>query len=154
MRLVALLSLVVAAVIPVGCGSGGGVEEGAVVSVYAVAPACAGAKRELAREGSRAGEVRVRAICLGKAGAGGKVDLAAIGANARRATEDSSTVGYIGEATAAATKFSSPILEAAGIAQLSGMSGEAAMNRLLAAIEAAGGAGNLREVVDEKIAGG
>jgi hypothetical protein len=91
--------------------------------------------------------------CLGQAGSGGEIDLAAIGANARRATEDSSTVGYIGEATAGGTKFSSPILESAGIAQLSGMSGQAAMKRLLAAIEAAGGAGNLREVVDEKISG-
>jgi hypothetical protein len=137
----------------VGCGSGGGVQEGAVVSVYAAAPLCAGAKRALAKGGGRSGEVRVRLACLGQAGSGGEIDLAAIGANARRATEDSSTVGYIGEATAGGTKFSSPILESAGIAQLSGMSGQAAMKRLLAAIEAAGGAGNLREVVDEKISG-
>lgn len=129
-------------------------QEGAVVSVYAAAPLCAGAKRELARDRGRSGKVLVRVVCLGDASSGGGLDLAVIGAGARRATEDSSTVGYIGETTAAATRFSSPIVESAGIAQLSEMSGQAAMKRLLGAIEAAGGAGNLREVVGEKISAG
>ena len=96
----------------------------------------------------------MRVVCLGDASSGGGLDLAVIGADARRATEDSTTVGYIGETTPAATRFSSPILESAGIAQVSGMSGQAAMERLLGAIEAAGDAGNLREVVDEKISAG
>lgn len=135
-----------------GCG-GGGVEEGATVSVYVAAPLCAGAKQEIARRGARVGEVRVRTVCLAGVGAAGRTDLAVIGANARRATEDSSTVGYIGETTAAATRFSSTILESAGIAQVPGTSGRAAMGKLLSAIEAAGDAGNLREVVDEKVSG-
>jgi branched-chain amino acid transport system substrate-binding protein len=135
-----------------GCG-GGGIEEGATVRVYAAAPLCAGAKRELFRHGARAGAVQVQVLCLAAAPGGGGT-LASVGANARRATQDSSTVGYIGEATPQATKFSSTILESAGIAQLSGMSGGSAMARLLSAIEAAGKAGNLREVVDEKISGG
>ena len=105
-------------------------------------------------DGGRSGKVRVRVVLLGDASSSGGLDLAVIGAGARRATEDSSTVGYIGETTAAATRFSSPIVESAGIAQLSEMSGQVAMKRLLGAIEAAGGAGNLREVVDEKISAG
>jgi hypothetical protein len=137
----------------VGCG-GGGVEQGATVSVFATAPLCAGAKSELARHGDQAGSVRVRVLCLaGDAGGRGRLDLAAIGADARRATEDSTTVGYIGETSERATRFTSPILGAAGIAQISGTSGRAALARLLAAIEAAGDAGNLREEVRKEIAG-
>jgi hypothetical protein len=127
------------------------VEKGATVSVYVAAPLCAGAKQELSRRGARTGEVRVRAACLAGSEGGGRIDLAAIGANARRATEDSSTVGYIGETDPRATRFSSTILESAGIAQVSGMSGRAAMAKLLDTIEAAGDAGNLREAVDERI---
>ena len=136
----------------VGCGSGG-VEEGATVKVYVAAPLCAGAKREIARRGPRIGEVRVRGVCLARSESGGRIDLAAIGANARRATQDTSTVGYVGETDPRATRFSSAILESAGIAQLSGISGQAAMARLLNAIEAAGSADNLREAVDDEISG-
>src|SRR5262249_14418404 len=100
-----------------------------------------------------AGEVRVRTVCLAGSEAGGRIDLAAIGADARRATEDSSTVGYIGETDPRAARFSSTILESAGIAQVSGAPGAGAMAKLIEAMEAAGGADNLREVVDEEISG-
>jgi hypothetical protein len=133
-----------------GCGDGG-VEEGATVSVYVASSLCAGAKRELARHGSRIGSVRVRATCLPGPGGRGRIDLATIGADARRATEDSTTVGYIGEAEPGATKFSSPILEAAGIARVAASSGRVGMARMLAAIDSAGDAGNLREAVAEQI---
>ena len=66
-------------------------------SVYVAAPLCAGAKRELGRRDGRAGEVRVRAVCLRAGGRSGESALAVIGADARRAIEDSTTVGYIGE---------------------------------------------------------
>lgn len=141
-----------ASIAAAGCG-GGGVEEGTTVRVYAAAPLCAGAKGELSRHGERAGSVRVQVLCLDTA-PGGRWTLASVGANARRATEDSTTVGYIGETTSQATKFSSTILESAGIAQLSGMSGRSAMARLFSAIDAAGDAGNLREAVDDEISGG
>ncbi len=124
------------------------------MSVYVAAPLCAGARQEIGRRGERVGEVRVRAVCLAPSESGGRIDLAAVGANARRATQDSSTVGYIGESDPRATRFSSTILESAGIAQLSGMSGRAAMARLAEAIEAAGKADNLREVVADEISGG
>jgi branched-chain amino acid transport system substrate-binding protein len=144
-----------------GCGEEG-VAEGATVTVYVSAPLsgedaaeggrlCAGAQRELARNGARAGEVRVRAICLDDTGGGSRWTLVAVGANARRASEDSTTVGYIGEPDPAAARFSRPILESAGIAQLTGMSGAAAMSELLDAIRAAGGSGGLRESVDDAL---
>lgn len=153
------------AVLAAGCGAGEGVDQGATVAVYVSGPLsgpegtagraqCGGARRELARHGPRAGQVQVRVVCIGSAADGGKWTLAGVGANARRATEDSTTVGYIGETSPPATKFSSTILEAAGIAQVSGISGASAMARILSAIEAAGDAGNLREVVDEEISGG
>jgi hypothetical protein len=121
------------------------------VSVYVAAPLCAEAKRELAREGGQAGDVRVRAVCLPSAESDGKLDLARIGANARRATEDSTTVGYIGEPTRAATRFSEPILESAGIAQISESSGAAAVQKLLRAVDEAGDSGSLRESVDDEL---
>lgn len=61
-----------------------------------------------------------------------------MGANARRAVEDSTTIGYIGEPGAVASRFSRPILETAGIPQLSTGSGAADIRKLLDAIERAG----------------
>jgi hypothetical protein len=119
-----------------GCGGEGGVAEDASVSVYVVAPLCAEAEEELARHGAEAANLRVRAICLPSAESSQKLDLAQIGANARRATEDSSSIAYIGEPTEAASRFSEPILEAAVISQYAGISGAQAMRKLLADLEA------------------
>jgi branched-chain amino acid transport system substrate-binding protein len=134
-----------------GCGEGGGVAKGAVVSVYVAAPLCAEAERELARDGGRAGDVRVRVICLSSAESSRKLDLATIGANARRATEDATTIGYIGEPTRAASRFSEPILESAGIAQLSDISGAAGMTKLLRAVDEAGDSASLRASVNDAL---
>jgi hypothetical protein len=134
-----------------GCGESEGVEEGATVSVYVAAPLCPEAERELARDGGRAGGVRVRAVCLPSFESSQKLDLAQIGANARRATEDSTTIGYIGEPTRAATRFSAPILESAGIAQLSESSGAIAMRKLLRAADEAGDGGSLRQSVNDTL---
>jgi hypothetical protein len=106
------------------------------VSVYVDLSLCAEAKRELAREGGSAGDVRIRAVCLPGAESGGRLDLAATGANARRATEDSASVAYL-EAPGPANEFSHPILDEAGIAWVNASSGAAAMKRLLGAIEGA-----------------
>lgn len=130
-----------------GCGESEGVASGATVSAYVAAPLCAEAKRELAREGGRAGDLRLRVVCLPLAESEHRLDLATIGANARRATEDSTAVGYIGEPTRAASRFSEPILESAGIAQLSESSGAAAMRKLLKAVAEAGDSSSLRESV-------
>ncbi len=150
--LAASLALVAACVLLVGagCGGGEGADAGATVSVYAAASLCAEAKSELAREGGRAGDVHVRVVCLPSAESSRKLDLAQIGANARRATEDAAAVGYIGEPSRAASRFSEPILETAGIAQLPQTSGKAAMKKLLQAVEE-GSSGSLRASVLDKL---
>ncbi|HSK49204.1 MAG TPA: hypothetical protein VK889_01780, partial [Solirubrobacterales bacterium] len=99
-----------------GCGETG-VSAGATVSVYVAAPLCAGAERGLEDAGEEAGDVRVRAVCLEPTESKGRLDLAIIGANARQATEDSTSVGYL-EPPGRPVRFSLPILEEAGIAQL------------------------------------
>jgi hypothetical protein len=156
-----------------GCGAGGEVAEGATASIYVAGALCPGAIKELERHGGEAGGLKVRAICLPDVEAGGgseveadgqsagassgggrvgKLKLSQIGANARRATEDSTTIGYIGEPTAAANRFSAPILEAADIPQLSQTPGAAAMAKLLQALEKASGkSGSLRQSVLEEL---
>ncbi len=130
-----------------GCGEGGGVSAGATVSAYVVAPLCGGAKRELTRAGGQAGDIRVRAVCLANARSGDRLSLAQIGANVRRATEDSTAVAYLEPPDPAAKRFSDPILESAGIPRIASNSGAAAMARLLRAIRETGGSGSLREAV-------
>jgi ABC-type branched-subunit amino acid transport system substrate-binding protein len=153
-----LAVVALAALLASGCGGGEGVAENATVTVYVSAPLsggqaaagramCTGAKRELAQAGGRAGDVRVRAVCLDDTGGSRRWTLAALGANARQAVEDSTTVGYIGELDPAAAPFSRSILKEAGIAQLSDSSGAAAMSRLLDAVREAGSSESLRAAV-------
>jgi hypothetical protein len=131
-----------------GCGEGEGTAAGATVAAYVEAPLCVGARRELASEGGRAGSVRVRAVCLKGVREGRRLDLATVGANARRATEDSATVAYV-EAPATPS-FSRPIVEAANVAVIRDRSGQVAMQRLLGAIGEAG-SGSLRDAVREAL---
>lgn len=70
-----------------------------------------------------------------------------VGANARRAAEDSSTVAYISTPNAAALQASRPILESVHIAQLPDISGAAAMKKLLPIIRGSQNASSLREAV-------
>jgi hypothetical protein len=133
-----------------GCGAAEGVEAGARVTVYVVPPQCGGARSVLDRSGGRAGELRVRLICVADAEAGGGLNLATVGANARRAIEDSSAVGYI-EAPGPAARHSVPILEEAKITVVESGSGAASMNMLLDAIRAAGTASGLREAVGDEL---
>jgi len=120
-----------------GCGGGEGAEAGASVRVYVDAGLCAAAKAELAAAGGGAGDLRVGAVCLPSARRGGGVDLAAAGANARRATEDSTAVAYLLPSNRTITDFTTPILAAAGIPSITTSSGKAAMARTLQAIESA-----------------
>lgn len=149
----AAVAVVLALLGVVGCGAEG-VSGGATVHVYASAPLsgpeaalgkgfCSDARKALARAGGRAGDVRLRLTCLDDAH-GARWRLAAIGANARRATEDSATVAYLGEPQAKAARFSETILEAAGVGQVAGPSGAAAMTSVLKAVGEAGGAEDLR----------
>jgi branched-chain amino acid transport system substrate-binding protein len=163
-RCAAALALLALALGASGCG-GGGVAKDALLTIYVSAPLhgrqatagrrmCAGAEGALARHGGRAGDVRLRVVCLDDTGGAPHWRLAAVGADARRATEDSSTIAYIGELEPVATRFSRPIVEAAKIAQVRGPSGTAAMTRVLKAIESAGDTGQLREAVSEGLEGG
>jgi hypothetical protein len=130
----------------VGCGEAG-VADDAVVTAYVAAPLCAEAKRELAREDGRAGDIRVRIVCLRETEAGKRLDLAAVGANARSATEDSAAIGYV-ESRGPATRFSRPIVDSAGIAFVNASSGKAGTARLLDAIREADSS-SLRESVHD-----
>lgn len=131
-----LAALALCGALAIGCGEGG-VAEGATVSVYVAAPLCQAAERELQREGGEAGEVEVRAVCLPAVEAKGRADLATAGANARRATEDSTSVAFL-EAPGPAAKFSQSIVEAAGIAWVKTDSGSAAMRPILSALDEVG----------------
>jgi hypothetical protein len=134
-----------------GCGGAEGVAENALLSAYVSAPLCLDAKQELVEQGGRAGDVRVRAVCVGDVGAAGESRLAAIGAAARRASEDSSSVAYVGTPEPVAVRFSEPILEEAGIVRISSRSGAAAMERVLRALRGSGDAASLREAVYERL---
>jgi len=119
----------------VGCGESSGVAAGATVTAYVAGPLCAEAKRELAKHGAEAGDLHVRAVCLPSTEVGKQLKLAQIGANARRATEDASSIAYIGEPTRAASRFGETILEEAGISQYPAVSGASGMRELLKALE-------------------
>ena len=114
----------------IGCGSEDGVDEGAVVTVYVAKEQCADAKRNLERFEGRAGELRVQDVCLAPAKDGKRLDLAVLGENARRATEDSSTVAFI-EGPGASNRYTEPILEEAEVALVSTGSGATSMGRVL-----------------------
>jgi hypothetical protein len=137
----------VAVLLPIaGCGEGSGVEKGATVSVYAGAAVCPRAKRELGRAGAEAGAVRVRVVCIEPVETGGRLDLAAAGANARRAVEDSSAVAYL-EAPGRAVGFIRPILDEAEIRLLVESSGAEGLATVLDALRSRGTGESPRESV-------
>ncbi|MEX2107377.1 MAG: hypothetical protein WD827_00645 [Solirubrobacterales bacterium] len=122
------------------------------MTVYAAAATCHQAQRAVENEGGRVGSLRIRVRCLPGVEKNGRFNLATIGANARRATEDSSTIAYIGEVEPRATRFSEPILEEAGIAQLPEMPGSKAMHKILDAIRSVDtSSGSLRESVRDEL---
>jgi hypothetical protein len=128
-----------------GCGEGEGVAEDATVAVYVAAPLCPEA------EGGRAGGVEVQVLCLEPVERRGRLDLAQVGANARRATEDSTAIAYV-EHRGPAGRFSKPIVDSAGIAWINASSGASAMQRLLDAVEDAD-SNALRSSVHEALSG-
>jgi len=134
-----------------GCGGGDGISDDAVFTAYVEAPLCAEAERELAQRGAGVEHFRVRIACLPRTQKNKFFDLSQIGSNARRATEDSSSIAYVAEPGKGANAFSLPILEEADIPQLTATSGATAISRLLLAIEEAGDAGSLREAVSEAL---
>jgi branched-chain amino acid transport system substrate-binding protein len=161
-RLPALLLLCALLAPLAGCG-GGGASSGATVTVYLSAPLrapggrqgrtlCAEAKTALARAHARAGDLHVRTICLDAGTPTGTWTLPRVGANARRAVEDSTTVAYIAEPTSQARLQSRPIIESAGIAEVVPSSGSSSMHQILHAIAAAN-TESLRDSVRESLSG-
>jgi hypothetical protein len=133
-----------------GCGEGGAAK-GATVSVYVSAPLCPAAERELGRERAGVEDLHVRAVCLPPAESRGRLDLARIGAGARRATEDATTVAYLA-APGPGARFSQTIVESADIAWLETGSGAAAVRHILKALES-GGSSSPRDEVRESLSG-
>jgi branched-chain amino acid transport system substrate-binding protein len=91
-----------------------------------------GARMALAAAGGRVGDLAVRARYLDDAvGAphGTGWSPAAVGANARRATEDTSSVAYIGDLQSGASRTSEPITNAAHLLQVSPASGAVDLTR-------------------------
>ncbi len=144
-------ALLVAAALGLGvAGCGGGDASGATVSVYVAAPLCRAARAELASHGVTAGHFKIAVRCLApSAKAGGGIDLAADGSNARRATEDTSAVATL-EAPGPGNKFTRPILESAGIPLVTSASASKGMKRIIEAVEGAGSSG-VREAVREAL---
>jgi hypothetical protein len=122
------------------------------VRAYVVQPLCAEAEQQLQRAGGRAGDVRVEAVCLPRVESERQLDLATVGANARRATEDSTAVAYL-EASGSGNEFAEPILESAEIPSIHASSGRQAMAQLLRAIDDADSSGSLRASVSEELDG-
>ena len=119
------------------------------MTVYAGVPVCAAAKAELAHSGPQAGSVRVRLFCTRPVETKGRLDLAAAGADARRAVEDSRTIGYI-EARGPVTPFIRPILEEPEIALITDSSGAHGMAKVLDALRSRGDSETPREAVWER----
>lgn len=81
-----------------------------------------GAELALADAGGEAAGTAVDLEVLDDAGSGGW-DAARAGANARRATQDSTAIAYLGELESGATRTSLPITNEAGLLQVSAGSG-------------------------------
>jgi hypothetical protein len=135
---VALCALVLATVGAVGCGEEEGVADDGVVTAYVEAPLCQRGQVAVVQNESGDG-VSMKLVCLPAArgpelgqgvGGGREVDLATAGANARRATEDSTTIVYIEADDPGVSRSTHPILEAAGIGWLTAASQREAINRL------------------------
>jgi len=144
-RLLVVPVLALLIVLASGCGEEGAAG-GATVTVYVSAPlrgaeAAAGRRlcdeaREQAGQGGDGEELRLRVVCLDTSEGDRAWTLAQVGANARRATEDSTAVAYVGEPDPEARRQSRPIVAAAEIAELGGMSGREAVSAVRAAIAA------------------
>lgn len=133
-----------------GCGEEG-VAEGATLSVYVSQPLCGEARAALREADSKAGDFSLRAVCVNDSGGRGDARLAAIGAAARQATEDSSSIAYVGTPARTAIRFSEPILEEADLIRISNSSGKAAVSQLLEALERVSDAGSLRPALSDEL---
>ena len=132
------LALGALALAAAGCGTAGsGIEAGESVTVYVSMPlrgpeaaagsdVVRGAKLALADATGKAGKLRVEAVYLDDTagrGAGAGWSPVAAAANARRATQDSTAIAYLGEFGSGATRASLPITNEAQMLHVSPASG-------------------------------
>jgi hypothetical protein len=121
-----------------GCGEEDGVADGAVVTAYVEAPLCAGGTEHVTASAPAGdGAFEVRFVCLADPRGKRGIELATVGANARRASEDSSTVAFLELADPPVNRFTHPILEAAGIGWIAAASRAEASKRLLSLLAGA-----------------
>ena len=130
--LVTALALGVAACGGGGSGGGGGGSTGSTnLTIYSSLPlqgdsrpqsqsVVNGEKMALQEAHSRVGKFKIKYVSLDDAtAAAGKWDPGATSANARKAAQDPSTIVYLGEFNSGATAISLPVLNEAGILQIS-----------------------------------
>ena len=143
----ALLAALTSAV--AGCSSGTQIGSDSAVTVYLSMPlrgpsgpdgrdVADGARMALARAGGKAGVLSVHAVYLDDTRRQGKVatwSAAQVGANARKATEDSTSIAYIGDFESGATRTSEPITNQARLLQLSPASSAVDLTRPFAGSE-------------------
>jgi hypothetical protein len=147
LRVLSLVFLTTTALGAGGCGEGGA-QSGATVSVYVVPPLCQGARGKVDQAGRKAGDLKVRVLCLCRVERGGRADLAMAGENARRATEDSTSVAFL-EAPGPAAAFTRPIVENADVTWVKTNSAVTVVQRILRALEVDGS--SPREAVLDEI---
>jgi len=112
-------------------GGGGGGTGSKSVTIYSSLPlqgaslpqsqdTINGEKLALKQAGGKVGEFTIKYVSLDDAtAAAGKWDPGATAANARKAAQDKSTIAYLGEFNSGASAISIPILNEAGILQIS-----------------------------------
>ena len=134
-----ITALVAGLLVAAGCGEdggngGGGAEQGGerkTLTIYSSLP-LQGAAREqnvaivegaelaLEQAGGRAGDFDIKYTSLDDSTAqAGGWEPGAVSANARKATQDDSAIAYIGEFNSGATALSLPVLNEAGLLQVS-----------------------------------
>lgn len=139
-RVAAIGSIAALALAAAGCAEGGNGPGEATLTVYVSVPGqgsravegravADGARLALSEVEGRVGDLRVRAVILDDT-ADGEWSLARTAANARRAAEDTSAIGYLGDLESGATRVSLPITNQAGIAQISPASSAVDLTRL------------------------
>jgi hypothetical protein len=136
LQVLCLVLVLTAALVAGGCGEGGA-QSGATVSVYVVPPLCQEARQRVDDAGRKAGELKVRVLCLRRVERAGKADLGMAGANARRATEDSTSVAFL-EAPGPAAASTRSIVQNAGVAWVETSSAAPVVQRVLRALEGDG----------------
>lgn len=135
MRWLCLAALAVTATVLAGCGgvgvSGASEATGNQLAVYSSlplqGPAAAssaeivdGERLALSQAGGHVGKFKVGYVSLDDANPqSGKLDPEATSTNAKTAAQDTSTIAYLGELGSAATAVSLPLINAAGILQVS-----------------------------------